>query len=434
MLQKARDASARGSSRVAVDLYQRALALDSTNVATIVGLGHVLRSLGQSTDAIRLYRDAIRLKPGSGAAWWALANMKTVSFDCNELELLRDQLSRPQPSVLNTALLCFSIGKALDDVGDKSAAFAAYVRGNAIMADVRPYQEQADMQLFDDLVGSSAPAVSTSKPAIDEQAFPIPIFIVGMPRSGSTLVEQILGSHSSIGGGGEFSYLAEILVAVADAASIPIGRQAVFLSDDQVHQIRQSYFEAWGPQTGATPILMDKQLNNFWLIGQIARCFPSSPIVDVRRHPFDACYGAFKQLFAQGQEFTYSFESYAAYYDMYLRIMAHWETLLPQQIHRIYLEDLVQNPQAALEPILVNMHLEWSSDMLEFYRNPRIVHSASSEQVRKPINKATGYLFAWQADKTAAMRNGLAAAAKDYPFHPIFRPEPGEDREQQSSV
>jgi tetratricopeptide (TPR) repeat protein len=434
LLQSARDASASGQSGNAVDLYQRALALDPTNIAAIIGLGHGLRSLGQGMDAVRLYRDAIRLKPGSGAAWWALANMKTVPLDSDDLGLLRDELSRPQPSAINTALLCFSTGKALDDVGDTSAAFAAYVRGNAIMADVRPYQEQADMQLLEDLLAWSAPAKFTPATDIAEQAFPVPVFIVGMPRSGSTLVEQILGSHSSIGGGGEFSYLADILIAAADAASVPIGRQAAALTDNQVQQIRRSYFSAWSPHVGTAQFFIDKQLNNFWLIGQIARCFPSSPIIDVRRHPFDACFGAFKQLFAQGQEFTYSFKSYAAYHGMYLQIMAHWKTLLPNQIHSIYLEELVQNPKAAIGPVLAGMHLQYSGDMQDFYRNPRVVHSASSEQVRKPISKATGYRFAWQAGDTASMRDALSAAAKHYPHRPIFKPESGEEREQQSPV
>ena len=370
LLQSARKASASGSSRNAVDLYRRALALDPANVSAIVGLGHGFRSLGQSVDAVRLYRDAIRLKPNSGAAWWALANMKTVSLGRNDLERLRDQLSGEQTSALNTVLLCFSMGKALDDTGDNAGAFAAYARGNALMADIRPYQAQSDMQLFGELIGSSEPTASTSEPAIEGQAFPVPVFIVGMPRSGSTLVEQILGSHSAIGGGGEFSYLADVLITAADAAFVPIGHQAAAVSDDQVQQIRRAYFDAWGPQIGTAPIFVDKQLNNFWLIGQIARCFPTSPIIDVRRHPFDACYGAFKQLFAQGQEFTYSFESYAAYYDMYLRIMAHWKRLLPHQLHSIYLEELVQNPQTALDPILANMHIEWSTDMLDFHRNP----------------------------------------------------------------
>ena len=417
-----------------MDLYQRALALDPTNIAAIVGLGHGLRSLGQGVDAVRLYRDAIRLKPDSGAAWWALANMKTVSFGRNDLKLLRDQLSGEQRSALNTALLCFSIGKALDDTGDNAGAFAAYARGNALMADIRPYQAQSDMQLFGELVRSSSSAVSTPVPAIEDQAFPVPIFIVGIPRSGSTLVEQILGSHPAIGGGGEFSYLADILMAAADAASVPIGHQAAALSDDQIQQIRRSYIEAWGPHIGTAPIFIDKQLNNFWLIGQIARCFPSSLIIDVRRHPFDSCYGAFKQLFAQGQEFTYSFEFYAAYYEMYVKLMAHWKTLLPQQVHRIYLEELVQNPKAVLEAILSQADLKWSDDMLDFHRHPRIVHSASSEQVRQPIDKAVGYRFAWQAHETAAMRDLLAAAAKDYPLHPIFRAEPGVDHEQQPPV
>ncbi len=420
LLRAARQAAARGDAAGSASLFGEVLAADARNHAALVGRGHALRALGRAAEAAGHYRRAIADQPASGPAWWALANMKTIALAGDDVAMLTASLAGADATGVNRALLLFTLAKARDDAGDAAAAFAAYAAGNAIMAAHRPYPGGDDNALCAQIIAAPV-AVSECAAAAGE---PVPIFIVGLPRTGSTLVEQILGSHPAIGGGGEFSHLADILVAAAAAAGVSIGQQAAALDDSSAGAIRRAFAAAWADQRGPAPVFIDKQLNNFWLIGQIARCFPGAPIVDVQRHPFDAAYGAFKQVFAQGQDYSYDFAAYAAYHRLYRRLMDHWAAALPGHVHKVWLEELVRGPRPVLDPILAQLGLGWSAEMDAFHRNSRTVHSASSQQVRRALNPATGDAFAHNAPELAAMRALLADAAAAYPHQPLYRSTP----------
>ncbi|MGC2029323.1 MAG: sulfotransferase [Steroidobacteraceae bacterium] len=376
-----------GDYAQALPLYREILAETPKDPELHLSIGHALKTLGQTQDAIESYRAATAVRPQYGEAYWSLANLKTYRFTDAEIAGMRAcEAANVQPA--DRYHLCFALGKALEDRGEYAESFAFYERGNALKkAECRyrpePLERNARLQA----------AVCTREFFAARQGFgcpdPSPIFIVGLPRSGSTLIEQILSSHSRVEGTME---LADIPRLVQDLRgreqtdSAP--RYPGVLADlgaQEFMRVGEKYLDDTRLYRKGKPFFIDKMPNNFRHLGLIHLLLPNAKIIDARRDPIACCFSNYKQLFASGQQFTYSIEDIARYYRMYAELMAHWNEVLPGRILRIQHEDVVDDLAGNVRRILDFCEIEFEPGCIEFYNTERAVHSASSEQVRRPI-------------------------------------------------
>ena len=349
--------------------------------------GHALRTVGRSAEAVEAYRRCIALAPEVGEAYWGLANLKVETFSDAEVEAMGQALARADLRPADRLHLLFALGKAEEDRGRDAEAFARYAGGNAIRRAQTPYdaarttaalarvRETFTPELFSALAGAGSEAGD-------------PIFIVGLPRSGSTLVEQILASHSAVEGTMELPDIG--LIALDLAASRPGAADAV----EAVARMPREEFRALGGRYLEStrvhrrlgrPFFVDKMPNNFQHLGLIHLMLPNARIVDTRRHPLGAGFSSFKQHFAQGQDFSYALEDIGAYYRDYTLLMAHFDAVLPGRVHRVIYEDLVQNTDSEVRRLLDYCGLPFEEGCLRFYETRRAVKTVSSEQVRRPI-------------------------------------------------
>ena len=376
-----------GDYAQALPLYREILAETPNDPELHLSIGHALKTLGQTQDAIESYRAATAVRPQYGEAYWSLANLKTYRFMDAEIAGMRAwEAANVQPA--DRYHLCFALGKALEDRGEYAESFAFYERGNALKKTEcryrpEPLERNAQLQA----------AVCTREFFAARQGFgcpdPSPIFIVGLPRSGSTLIEQILSSHSRVEGTME---LADIPRLVQDLRgreqtdSAP--RYPGVLADlgaQEFMRVGEKYLDDTRLYRKGKPFFIDKMPNNFRHLGLIHLLLPNAKIIDARRDPIACCFSNYKQLFASGQQFTYSIEDIARYYRMYAELMAHWNEVLPGRILRIQHEDVVDDLAGNVRRILDFCEIEFEPGCIEFYNTERAVHSASSEQVRRPI-------------------------------------------------
>jgi len=376
-----------GDYAQALPLYREILAETPNDPELHLSIGHALKTLGQTQDAIESYRAATAVRPQYGEAYWSLANLKTYRFTDAEIAGMRAwEAANVQPA--DRYHLCFALGKALEDRGEYAESFAFYERGNALKKTEcryrpEPLERNARLQA----------AVCTREFFAARQGFgcpdPSPIFIVGLPRSGSTLIEQILSSHSRVEGTME---LADIPRLVQDLRgreqtdSAP--RYPGVLADlgaQEFMRVGEKYLDDTRLYRRGKPFFIDKMPNNFRHLGLIHLLLPNAKIIDARRDPIACCFSNYKQLFASGQQFTYSIEDIARYYRMYAELMAHWNEVLPGRILRIQHEDVVEDLAGNVRRLLDFCELDFETACLEFYKTERTVHSASSEQVRRPI-------------------------------------------------
>jgi tetratricopeptide (TPR) repeat protein len=348
--------------------------------------GHALRAVGRSEEAKAAYKRCIALAPGLGDAYWSLANMKVATFTADEEAAMRVQAQRSDLSTDDRLHLHYALGKALEDGGDYAGSFQHYARGAALRraealysADDNHAQVLQSKRLF----------TADFFAARDGGGMPsdAPIFIVGLPRSGSTLVEQILASHSAVEGTMELPYVGLIAAGLGDAASGEAYPAVVAtLESDVLRSLGQAYLDSAAQHRKlGKPRFIDKMPNNFSHIGLIQLMLPNARIIDVRRHPLGVCFSAFKQHFAQGQAFSYDFEDLGRYYRDYIELMAHFDAALPGRVHRVVYEDLVEDTEAVVRRLLGHCGLPFEAACLEFHRNDRAVRTVSSEQVRRPI-------------------------------------------------
>jgi predicted Zn-dependent protease len=354
--------------------------------------GHALKAVGRSADAVAAYKKTMALLPGLGESYWSLANLKTYRFGAEEIERMRAQLARADLKGDNRAMIFFALGRALEDDGRYEESFQSYSRGNAIVRELMPY----DPEETSDQV-RRAKALLTRDFFVDrEDAGALardPIFIVGLPRSGSTLVEQILASHSQIEGTTELRampYLAgrlggklkptdplrtypEALADLDGAARKGLGEEYLWRTATHRRESRAFF--------------VDKMPNNFAHVGLIHLILPNARIVDVRRHPLACGWSNFTQHFGNGQTFSYGLADIGRTYADYVELMAHWDQALPGKVHRVIYEDLVADPERDVRALLAHLGLPFEEACLDFHRNARVVRSASAEQVRKPINR-----------------------------------------------
>jgi len=375
-----------GNHERALTLYRQLLP-DAANPSEVhLSIAHSLKTLGRPAEAIDAYRAACTARPNYGDAYWSLANLKTYKFSDEEIESMRLHEADRRTSLLDRYHLCFALGKALEDRAAYAQSFKYYERGNALKKSTSNYRpetiernarlqmEVCTRELFATRMGSGCTA-------------PDPIFIVGLPRSGSTLIEQILASHAQVEGTME---LAEIprLVYQLNGRDDQYPRALATLTPEQLETFGQDYINNTRIyRTGGARFFIDKMPNNFRHLGLIHLILPNARIIDARREPMACCFSNFKQLFASGQEFTYSLEDIGRYYKSYVDLMAHWDRVLPGRILRVQHEDVVDNLEGSVRRILAFCGLEFEPACLEFYKTERSVRTASSEQVRRPIFK-----------------------------------------------
>jgi len=382
-----------GEYEPAIALYRELLAASPASVDLHVSLGHSLKAVGRKKEATESYQMAAAARPSFGDAWWSLANLKTYRFSQNEIVRMRAEEAAPSTDPVDRYHLCFALGKALEDRNEFAESWQFYERGNALKrsesrydpditeTNTRKQVEVCTAQFFAARVGVGVPNLD-------------PIFIVGLPRSGSTLIEQILASHSLVEGTHELSDIQRIVVEIRGLEDSRYPAVLAELAPEEFRRLGERYITDTRAYRQGKPFFIDKMPNNFCHIGLIHLMLPNAKIIDMRRDPMACCVSNLRQLFAKGQEFTYSIEDIARYYRTYLELMRHWDAVLPGRILRVWYEDVVEDLEGNVRRILEFCGLEFESACVEFYKTERSVSTASSEQVRRPI--FLGGLFQWR--------------------------------------
>ena len=382
-----------GDHEAAIVVYRRLLAISPRSAELHVLLGHMLKALGRQKEATECYQTAAALRPSFGDAYWSLANLKTYRFSEDEIARMRAERIAPSTEPVDQIHLSFALGKALEDRQQYEESWQCYERGNALKrsesrytpeaveSDARKQIEVCTADFFAARMGFGAPD-------------PDVIFIVGLPRSGSTLIEQILASHSLVEGTQELADIQRIVLELdrrqpdgEDPLSAKLGYPEVLteLEREDFRRLGERYLADTRAYRADKPFFIDKMPNNFRHIGLIHLILPKAKIIDVRREPMACCFSNLKQLFARGQEFTYSINDIARYYRTYLDLMRHWDDVLPGRVLHICYEDVVENLERNVRRILEYCGLEFQPACMEFHKTQRSVRTPSSEQVRRPI-------------------------------------------------
>ena len=374
----------------ALPMYRGVLDESPGNADVHLSIAHALKTVGRTDEAIESYRAAAAARPRFGDAYWSLANLKTYRFSDAEIAQMRADEATPRIGTEDRFHLCFALGKALEDRAEYAESFAYYERGNALKKTEcryrpEPLERTARLQteictkdFFD-----ARPGWGCNSPA--------PIFIVGLPRSGSTLLEQILASHSKVEGTMELADLPRMVQDIQGRETKDsVSRYPSVLAEfpaEQFKRLGEAYVVDTLVYRTDKPFFIDKMPNNFRHIGLIHLMLPNAKIIDARRDALACCFSNYKQLFAFGQQYTYSIEDITRYYRMYVDLMAHWDQALPGKVLRVHHEDVVGNLEANVRRILEFCQLDFEPACVEFHENKRRVHTASSEQVRQPINR-----------------------------------------------
>lgn len=379
-----------GDQQQAREIYERLLAARPDQPQLWQNLGHVLKTLGKQADAVSAYRQAVTRQPGMGEAWWSLANLKTVKLGSDDIAVMEGALAGAATAKDEDIFhLHFALGKALEDRKDHAAAFAHYDRGNRLRRSLIRH----DADGFSAEVAAAAGVFTApffAGQAVGGCPAPDPIFIVGLPRSGSTLVEQILSSHSAVEGTmelPEMMMMASRLQARVDQGDFAdFGAMVASLTPDDRQRLGDEYIERTRIHRHTDrPLFIDKMPNNWQHVGLIRLLLPNARIIDARRHPLSCCFSGWKQHFARGQSFSYDLVEIGRYYRDYVASMAAFDAALPGAVHRVFYEDMVGNTEAEVRRLLAYLGLPFEPACLEFYNNDRAVRTASSEQVRQPI-------------------------------------------------
>ena len=405
-----------GDDAAAAEAYAAVLETHPDQALSWLSYGHALKTIGRQAEAVAAYRRSLALDPGLGEAWWSLANLKTVTFAEPDVVAMQAALAGPLADS-ERFQLHFALGKALEDAARYAEAFQQYVQGNALHRARISYdadETTGQMRRTKALLGKALFAARAGQGAPQ----PDPIFIVGLPRSGSTLVEQILASHSQVEGTQELPYIPALAARLAG----PARRESegaypdilAALSPQEFRDLGEEYLaRAQAHRKTGRPLFIDKLPNNFAHIGLIRLILPNAKVIDVRRHPLGCCFSGFKQHFAVGQPFSYDLADIGRYYADYVELMDHFDANLPGLVHRVIYERLVADPEAEVRRLLDHCGLPFEDTCLHFYENRRAVRTASSEQVRQPIfTDATDHwrhFEPWLAPLKAALGPALAA-------------------------
>lgn len=372
----------------AIALYEQLLGQQQQQPRVQLSYGHTLKTLGRQAEAIAAYRAAARQDPQLGEAWWSLANLKTVKLGTADLAAMQASLAQPSKSIEQLSQLHFALGKGFEDQQHADEAFAHYAEGNRLRRATVHYSVAENCQRTDAAINLFTPSFFAGRAGQGCEA-PDPIFIVGLPRSGSTLVEQILASHSQIEGTMELPDV--IAMARRLGGRKDLRQQSAYpgvletLSAAHWRELGEEYLARTRVQRSGKRFFIDKMPNNFQHIGFIHLMLPNARIIDARRHPIACCFSNFKQHFARGQRFSYQLDELGAYYRDYLRLMDHFDSVLPGRVLRVQYEDTVADLEGQVRRLLDYCGLAFEDSCLSFHQNTRAVHTASSEQVRQPV-------------------------------------------------
>jgi tetratricopeptide (TPR) repeat protein len=379
-----------GEHERALGLYKELL-VDAPRAADLhLSVAHSHKALGRQQEAIDAYRAAAAVRPNYGDAYWSLANLKTYRFDDDEISRMRAEESAAATARVDRYHLCFALGKAFEDRGEFAESYRYYELGNTLKKSesrYRPEPIERNTRLQKAVCSREFFAARRDVGAPD----PAPIFVVGLPRSGSTLLEQILASHSKVEGTMELADIPRMVLELQgrdpDSENPRYPRMLEELKPEDFLRLGQKYLSDTHIYRSGKPYFIDKMPNNFRHLGLIHLILPNAKIIDARRNAMACCFSNFKQLFASGQEFTYSLEDIGRYYRTYVELMAHWDSVLPGRVLRVEHEDVVEDLEANVRRILDFCGLEFEPQCVEFYKTERSIRTASSEQVRRPIFK-----------------------------------------------
>ena len=379
-----------GQTQEAIDLLQKLIDRKVNLEHAYLLSGHAHKTLGNFDQSITAYKELYGVKPDFGDAFWSLANTKKYSFTTQEIDHIEDYRKRHSTSDIDKVHFNFALGKAYEDLQQYDDAFAAYEQGNRLNKSLLGYHSPemqkrvarqktvCNQQLFTEKEGVGAPNND-------------PIFIVGLPRAGSTLLEQILASHSQVDGTLELPNILSLSRKLRGKGPSSASEEPQY--PKILTELENRYFTQFGEQyindtqvfRQGAPFFIDKMPNNFLHIGLIKLILPNAKIIDARRHPMACCFSGFKQLFAEGQEFTYGLQEIGDYYRNYVEIMDHWDEVLPNYVLRVQHEDVVQDLETQVRRILDFCGLEFEQSCIEFYKTERNIRTPSAEQVRQPI-------------------------------------------------
>lgn len=411
-----------GDYEPAIAIYAELLQRYPGNAKVWMSYGHALKTAGHGERAIAAYRRSLDLQPSFGEVWWSLANLKTFRFDGADLALMSAQLSRTDLSEEDRLHLEFAIGKAHEDAADYASSFGHYARGNAIRRAQLHYDADDTHERVQHIRRQYSAEFFAARAGMGSAARD-PIFIVGLPRSGSTLVEQILSSHSQVEGTMELPEVTSItrmLRAQGDEdGAMPYHRALAALDGDALRELGERYLAHTRIQRKtAAPLFIDKMPNNFMHIGLIQLMLPNATIIDARRHPLACGFSLFKQHFARGQGFSYGLEDIGHYYRDYVALMAHFDAVLPGRVHRVIYEHMVDDTESEVRRLLEHCGLPFEASCLRFFENARPVRTASSEQVRQPIYREGVDHWRHYAPWLGPLESALGPAWGSYPGTP----------------
>jgi len=416
-----------GEYAQAVANYELLLAQHPGQPKAWMSYGHALKALGRQKDCIGAYRRSLAILPGLGEAWWSLANLKTFRFADEDIAQMNTQLARAKQSEEDRWHLHFALGKAFEDLKDYARSFEHYREGNRLRRTALDHDAEEISSHVRRSRAVFTPKFFAERAGMGSSA-PDPIFVVGLPRAGSTLVEQILASHSKVEGTMELPDIVSIARRLggkmkrSDVSAYPemlesLGAEELkSLGDEYLSRVRVH-------RRLGRPFFIDKMPNNFAHAGLIHLILPNAKIIDARRHPLACCFSLFKQHFARGQGFSYDLADIGRYYLDYADLMTHFDAVLPGTIHRVFYESLVEEPEREIRRLLEFCGLPFEEDCLRFHDNTRAVRTASSEQVRLPI--FTGSVEHWRCYEPwlEPLTTILAPVLSTYPAAPAF----GED-------
>jgi tetratricopeptide (TPR) repeat protein len=366
--------------------YNRALEFSPLSAGALSQVGHVLKTIGRQDEAIEAFRKCIKAHPGFGEAYWSLANLKTFEFNEEEVEVMKRMVEDESLGDEPRVNFFLSLGKHYDNEADYDKAFDYYRRGNDLRR-VREVYDPVQTQVVHDRI-----IKVFSREFLQEREGwgdpdPAPILVVGLPRSGSTLIEQILASHSMVEGTMELPDLSRVISELSTQSPRGVEYPEAILKVDQkaARAMGQAYLESTMRYRSGKAYFIDKMPNNFSSIGFLHLVLPNAKVIDARRHPLDSCLGSYKQLFFKGQSFTYEQFELGHYYLEYRRIMDHWNDVLPGKVLEVQYEQMVTDQENQTRRLLEYCGLPWEDQCLRFYETDRAINTASSEQVRQPI-------------------------------------------------